>query len=98
MRAALTLRANEGRRAMGVKRTLCVASGLVVLCGGTASAQNPVVLPTVDVIYSRWGGFVPGASNSTITAEEIERLPSQNLPDILAQLTGIQTQNLLGGT
>jgi len=83
---------------MGIERRLGAVLGLAVLCAGKALAQNTVVLPTIDVTYSRWGGFVAGASSSVITAEDIARMPSQNLPDILSQQTGIQTQDLLSGT
>jgi len=69
---------------MGIERRLAAALGLAVLCAGKALAQSTVVLPTIDVTYSRWGGFVAGASSSVITAEDIARMPSQNLPDILS--------------
>jgi iron complex outermembrane receptor protein len=83
---------------MGVERRLGAVLGLAVLFAGKAFAQTPVVLPAIDVTYSRWGGFMTGASSSVITAEDIARMPSQNLPDILSQQAGIQTQNLLGAT
>jgi iron complex outermembrane receptor protein len=83
---------------MGVERRLGAALVLAVLFTGTALAQSPVVLPTIDVTYSRWSGLVTGTASSVVTAEDIARMPSQNLPDILSQQTGIQTQNLLSAT
>jgi iron complex outermembrane receptor protein len=83
---------------MGVERRLGAGLGLAVLFAGEALAQSTVVLPAIDVTYSRWGGLVTGTASSVVTAEDIARMPSQNLPDILARQTGIQTQNLLSST
>src|SRR4051812_37384365 len=50
-----------------------------------------------------WGGIVSGTagivgtSTTVITAEDIERSPTQTLPDILSREPGIQVQNLFGG-
>jgi len=62
------------------------------LQGGTVS------LPPIDVGTTRLGGVIVGTSSSVITAEDIERSPAQNLPDILAQQAGIQTQHLYSAT
>ncbi len=77
---------------------------LSVLLAQAASAQdlpqssNRVVLPPIDVGTTRLGGVIVGASSSVITAEDIAGSPAQNLPDILAQQAGIQTQHLYSGT
>lgn len=50
-----------------------------------------------------WGGIVSGTagivgtSTTVITAEDIERSPTQTLPDILSREPGVQVQNLFGG-
>ena len=56
------------------------------------------VLPPIDVTTSRVGIGITGASSSVITAADIARSPAQNLPDILAQQTGVQTQHLFSST
>jgi len=79
-----------------------VAGAVVALgvCMQGASAQEQgatVVLPTIDVGYSRTtNGNIVGTSSSTITAEEIARSPAQNLPDILATQAGIQVLHSSG--
>jgi iron complex outermembrane receptor protein len=45
----------------------------------------------------QFNGIV-GASSSVITAQDIARSPSYNLPDILAQVPGVQLTTLYGGT
>ena len=56
-----------------------------------------MVLPPIDVSWSRIGttGIV-GASTSVITSQDIERSPSQSLPDILAQQVGVQVTHVTG--
>ena len=62
-----------------------------------AAQNNAVVLPPIDVSWSRIGttGIV-GASTSVITAQDIERSPSQSLPDILSQQVGVQVMHVTG--
>ena len=72
-----------------------LAGTLAALLAGTAQAQT-LALPAIDVITSRFGPAVVGASTSVITAEEIARSPAQTIPDILAQQPGIQVRNLFG--
>jgi iron complex outermembrane receptor protein len=55
-----------------------------------------IELPPIDVGASRVGTGISGASNSVITAEDIERSPSQSLPDILSQVAGVQVMHLFG--
>jgi iron complex outermembrane recepter protein len=77
---------------------------LVVLFAKPAGAQSvaqdiTLTLPTIDVSSSRVGSAgIVGTSTSVITAQDIERSPSQNLPDILQQQTGVQIQHLYSGT
>jgi iron complex outermembrane receptor protein len=42
------------------------------------------------------GTIITGASSTVITAEEIERSPSQTIQDVLAREPGIQVRNLFG--
>jgi iron complex outermembrane receptor protein len=56
-----------------------------------ASGGGSSTAPTASI------GIV-GAVTSVITSEQIERSPSQDLPDILSQQTGVQVQHLLSST
>jgi iron complex outermembrane receptor protein len=74
------------------------ALALATFFASSAAAQNnAVVLPPIDVSWSRIGttGIV-GASTSVITAQDIERSPSQSLPDILSQQVGVQVMHVTG--
>jgi iron complex outermembrane receptor protein len=83
---------------MGAKFRLSGAAfACTALFAPPAGAQSAVDLPQIDVTSSRVGSGITGASTSVITAEEIERSPSQNLPDILAQHAGFQVMHVLGG-
>ncbi len=77
---------------MGTSRILSGAVAALLSCVSAAQAQNSsVVLPTIDVGFSRTGSAgIVGASTTVITAQDIERSPSQSLPDILATQVGIQ--------
>ena len=56
-----------------------------------------MVLPPIDVSWSRTGtAGIVGASTSVITAQDIQRSPSQSLPDILAQQVGVQVMHVTG--
>jgi iron complex outermembrane receptor protein len=85
-----------------------VKTRLFLLCGGSmlaaaiappALAQSgpPIALPDLYITASRLGGGITGTSTTIITAEDIERSPTQTLPDILSREPGIQVQNLFGG-
>lgn len=74
-----------------------VAVALSTLFAQQARAQT-VLLPAIDVSASRLGGVITGASTSVITAEDIARLPTQSLTDVLAQQTGVQIQHLFSAT
>ena len=74
------------------------ALALVTFFASHAAAQNSaVVLPPIDVSWSRTGtAGIVGASTSVITAQDIQRSPSQSLPDILAQQVGVQVMHVTG--
>lgn len=83
---------------MGTKLRVTGAAIAVTLSASSAFAQsNAVALPPIDVTSSRLGDIgIVGASTSVVTAEDIARSPAQNLPDILQQQAGVQTQHLYG--
>ena len=81
---------------MGTKISLLGAALALTLLAQAAGAQNTVTLPPIDVGTSRLGGVITGASNSVITAEDIEHSPAQSLPDILSQVAGVQVMHLFG--
>jgi iron complex outermembrane receptor protein len=60
-----------------------------------AAAQTE--LPKIDVVDTRLGAGITGASTTIITAADIERSPQLTLPDILAREAGIQVSTLFGG-
>src|SRR5215468_5510176 len=74
------------------------ALALTTFFASNAAAQNnAVVLPPIDVSWSRIGttGIV-GTSTSVITSQDIERSPSQSVPDILSQQVGVQVTHVTG--
>ena len=80
---------------MGTEIRLAGAALALGLCTLAAQAQEAapdaaLTLPTIEVGVSRLGTGITGASTSVITAAEIERSPSQSLPDLLARETGVQ--------
>ncbi len=88
---------------LNAKRKLFCVS---VLSGLAAIAIAPpaypqggpsVLLPALNVTASRLGNGITGTSTTIITAEDIERSPTQTIPDILSREPGIQVQNLFGG-
>ena len=83
---------------MGSKLPLIGAAvALVALFARPAGAQETLELPQINVTSTRLGAGITGASASVITAEDIEKSPAQNLPDILAQTAGVQIMHVLGG-
>lgn len=75
------------------------AAALVLGVLSTVAIAQDVVLPTINVgTSSRLNSGMVGTSTSIVTSQDIERSPSQNLPDILAQQTGVQVQHLFNGT
>ena len=82
-----------------IRRT-CAGLALSALLVAPASAQSnkkdEVVLPPIDV-STRAGSGIVGTSTSVITAEDIASAPAQDLPEIIAQQTGIQIQHIGAG-
>src|SRR5262245_6479206 len=74
---------------------LTLAGTIATLLTGTAQAQT-LPLPVIDVISSRFGTGITGASTSVITAEDIARSPAQTIPELLSQQPGIQVRNRFG--
>jgi iron complex outermembrane receptor protein len=63
-----------------------------------APTGNPNAVPTTDATATpvrQFAGIV-GASTAVITAEDIARSPAQTLPEIIAQVPGVQLQSLYG--
>src|SRR6476646_1528553 len=73
------------------------ALAVATFFASNAAAQNNVVLPPIDVSWSRIGtrGIV-GASKSVITSQDIESSPWKSLPDILAQQVVVQVMHVTG--
>src|ERR1700754_4071599 len=81
-------------------RQLLASSCLVapiVLSGPVAQAQQIQELAPITVTASRLSNGIVGASTSVITADDIARSPAQSVPDIIAQVPGVQVQTLYGG-
>ncbi|MGB2657155.1 MAG: TonB-dependent receptor plug domain-containing protein, partial [Pseudolabrys sp.] len=86
---------------MGLKLgRLGAVLALAILLGQNAGApaRAQITLPEIDVSWTRLNSGMVGTSNSVITAQDIERSPAQNLPDILSREVGIQVQHLLSAT
>jgi iron complex outermembrane receptor protein len=63
-----------------------------------SSTSTPNATPASgDTTAKRQFNGIVGASTTVITAEDIARSPAQTLPEILAQVPGIQLQTLYGG-
>jgi iron complex outermembrane recepter protein len=64
----------------------------------TTPTGNPNAAPSRDTTppVRQFAGIV-GASTTVITAEDIARSPAQTLPEIIAQVPGVQLQTLYGG-
>lgn len=88
---------------MGVRIHLAGAGmALAALLANAAGAQdfqqgNTLVLPTIDVGSSRLGTGIVGTSTSVITAQDIARATTQDLPEILSEQAGIQIQHVGAG-
>jgi iron complex outermembrane recepter protein len=84
---------------LNTKRILLRGVSILALTGIAAPAwAQTQVLPQINVTDTRvFGGGIIGTSTSVITAQEIERSPALNVPEILAREPGIQVQSLFGG-
>jgi iron complex outermembrane recepter protein len=60
-------------------------------------ASGPDVSPPSDAAGNRQFNGIVGASTTVITAQDIARSPAQTLPEIIAQVPGVQLQTLYGG-
>ena len=83
---------------MGTKHIVRLAGAALALMSCIAPAGAQIVLPEIAVSWTRLNSGMVGTSNSIITAQDIERSPAQNLPDILSREVGIQVQHLLSST
>src|SRR5512145_3452990 len=84
------------------RRLLLCGVSLVaaIACGAPAMSQDGIgtLLPVLNITGTRvFGGGIVGTSTTTITAQDIERSPAQNLPEILSREPGVQVQTLFGG-
>jgi iron complex outermembrane receptor protein len=76
---------------------LMLAGAIASLFGSAAAAQQTtLLLSAIDVLSSRLGTGITGASTSVIDAEEIARSPGQSLQDILVRQPGVQTWSTFG--
>lgn len=87
---------------MGVYvRGLGAALALSLVFAPGARAQDSqgggLVLPPIDVGFSRLGTGLVGSATTVITAEEIARAPRQTLTEILGSHPGIQLQHIVAG-
>ena len=83
---------------MGTGQIAKFFSTAVMLSAFVAPASGQIVLPEIDVSWTRLNSGMVGTSNSIITSQDIEHSPAQNLPDILSQQAGVQIQHLFSGT
>jgi iron complex outermembrane recepter protein len=72
-------------------------SGRVAPGVSPTSTASPNTSPTSNVPAVRQFSGIVGASTAVITAEDIARSPTQTLPEIIAQVPGVQVQTLYGG-
>jgi iron complex outermembrane receptor protein len=70
---------------------VALTSSLIV-----SSTSGPEVSPPVDAAGNRQFNGIVGASTTVITAQDIARSPAQTLPEIIAQVPGVQLQTLYG--
>ncbi len=80
------------------KRIVGLSGVALAFVALAAPVNAQVLLPEIDVSWTRLNSGMVGASTSIITANDIGHSPAQSLPDILSQQTGIQIQHLLSGT
>jgi len=83
---------------MGMGQIAKFFGATIALSAFVLPARAQIVLPEIDVSWTRLNNGMVGTSNSIITSQDIERSPAQNLPDILSQETGVQIQHLFSGT
>jgi iron complex outermembrane receptor protein len=81
------------------KRFLLGSVSVLAVAGfATPALAQDQLLPQINVTDTRtFGAGITGTSTTVITAQDIERSPAQNLPEILSREPGIQVQTLFGG-
>jgi iron complex outermembrane receptor protein len=72
-------------------------SGSGRVAPSVSSSSKPNAAPASDTSPVRQFAGIVGASATVITAEDIAHSPAQTLPEILAQVPGVQLQSLYGG-
>jgi len=91
-------RIRAAQRPSALSRALLASTVLTaILPACAARAQQAATLPTINVTASRLFDGIVGASTAVITAEDIAHSPAQSLPDLIAQVPGVQLQSLFGG-
>ncbi len=87
-----------------------VLGGILAAAPPAHAQDGTIQLPQINVTASRIvsnasnssdGAPAPGvvgASTTVITAQDIQRSPSQSIPDILSQVAGVQVQHLFSPT
>ena len=83
---------------MGNGHIAKLVGAALALISSVAPSSAQIVLPEIAVSWTRLNSGMVGTSNSVITAQDIERSPAQNLPDILSREVGIQVQHLFSST
>jgi iron complex outermembrane recepter protein len=83
---------------MGKGHIAKFAGAALALSTSTAPISAQVVLPEIDVNWTRLNSGMVGTSTSIVTSGDIARSPAQNLPDILSREVGVQVQHLLSST
>ncbi len=83
---------------LGIRFAAALAAATALAGAGSAGAQDSqVVLPAIDVSSSRLGTGIVGTSTTVITAEDIARSPTQELPQLLAEQAGVQIRHVGAG-
>src|SRR5262249_44222393 len=98
MRSPMLRTQTKERCVMGMGQIAKLFGTAMVLSAFAAPASAQIVLPEIDVSWTRLNSGMVGTSNSIVTSQDIARSPAQNLPDILSQQTGVQVQHLFSGT
>jgi iron complex outermembrane receptor protein len=85
------------RGAAVLASTFVMSFVLALFFPACAQDNDQKPLPPIDVIATRTGGGITGASTTIITSQEIERAPEATIQDILSREAGIQTSSFYGG-
>lgn len=78
--------------------SLCALTITLMSAPQSAWAQQPAdELPAINVTSTRLPPGLTGASTSVLTSEDIARSPGLSLPEIIAQVPGVQIRTLHSG-